>query len=64
MRPFFPVLYFLVLGWPSAAPATPARMVVISPCVMTRPAPPAEPPAWLLLAGAVLVLGAGRLAAR
>jgi len=29
----------------------------------TRPAAGAEPPAWLLLAGAVVLLGAGRMAA-
>lgn len=45
---------------------TPARMPAMTPgCRVPATATAApEPPAWLLLAGAVALLGAGRLAAR
>lgn len=66
MRSFFPVLCFLALCRSSAAAAAPGKVVSFPVCVVTaaRPAPAHEPPAWLLLGGAVLLLGAGRLAAR
>ncbi|MBD8657572.1 hypothetical protein IFT68_18310 [Oxalobacteraceae sp. CFBP 13730] len=42
-----------------------APALVAPACVVatTRPMSNHEPPAWLLLAGAVILLGAGRLAA-
>jgi hypothetical protein len=66
MPPFLPILGalpFLVL--PSSDAAMPAPALVASACVVatTRPIGHHEPPAWLLLAGAVILLGAGRLAA-
>lgn len=66
MRPFFPVLCFLVPWCACAAVAAQERSVAFPVCVVTAatPAPAHEPPAWLLLGGAVLLLGAGRLAAR
>jgi len=66
MPPFLPilgVLPFLVLS--SSGAAMPARALVAPACVVvtTKPMGHHEPPAWLLLAGAVILLGAGRLAA-
>lgn len=63
MRPFFPVLCFFVLGWSGSAAARPGDAVAVPACVVTTARPAPEPPAWQLLAGAVLLLGAGRLAA-
>lgn len=66
MPPFLPILGalpFLVLALRGAA--MPAPVVVAPACVVgsSRPMAEHEPPAWLLLAGAVILLGAGRLAA-
>jgi len=66
MPPFLPILGalpFLVL--PSSGAAMSAPALVAPACVVatTRPMSNHEPPAWLLLAGAVILLGAGRLAA-
>jgi hypothetical protein len=49
-------------GIASATPA-PAPTPTFSPCVVVDPFLAADPPAWLLLAAAVVLLGAGRLAA-
>jgi hypothetical protein len=66
MLPFLPILGalpFLVL--PSSGAAIPAPALLAPACVVatTRPTGHHEPPAWLLLAGAVILLGAGRVAA-
>jgi len=66
MPPFLPILGalpFLVL--PSSGAAMPAPGLVAPACVVatTRHMEHHEPPAWLLLAGAVILLGAGRVAA-
>jgi hypothetical protein len=66
MPPFLPILGalpFLVL--PSSNTTMPAPALVAPACVVaiTKPMVNHEPPAWLLLAGAVILLGAGRLAA-
>lgn len=64
MRSLFLVIVLLVPAWPSAAPPGPAPAMVRSACIAAMPVPADEPPAWLLLAAAaVLLLGAGRLAA-
>jgi len=64
MRYFFPVLFFLALAWTSAAAADHTRVVSFPSCsvIVLTPAPVTEPPAWMVLAGAVALLGAGRLA--
>ena len=66
MPPFLPILGalpFFVL--PSSGAAMPSPALVAPACVVaiTKPMANHEPPAWLLLAGAVVLLGAGRLAA-
>src|SRR5690606_18744182 len=55
MRPCFLFAVFL-----APAAATPA---LFTACVAATPVLAAGPPAWLLLAAALLLLGAGRLAA-
>jgi hypothetical protein len=61
--PIFGALLFVVLA--SSGAAAPMRDAVDPVCVVATANPVAahEPPAWLLLAGAVILLGAGRLAA-
>jgi len=66
MPPFLPILGalpFLVL--PASGAAMPAPALMAPACVVatTRSMGHHEPPAWLLLAGAVILLGAGRVAA-
>ena len=64
MRPFFLVALAVSTADPPATPAATVPVAVVVPaCQLTPPRAP-EPPAWLLLAGAVAALGAGRLAAR
>lgn len=62
MRSFFLLIALLMPAWSGAAPAVPAPAAPLSSCVLA-PASAGEPPAWVLLAAAVLLLGAGRLAA-
>lgn len=71
MRPFCLSLCFpLMLAVPAAAATTvgatdPAAVPPISPAcnvASSDPAASGEPPAWLLLASAVVLLAAGRLA--
>ncbi|MBD8633611.1 MAG: hypothetical protein RR983_08260 [Massilia sp.] len=61
--PIFGAVLFFILGPSRAAAPTPG--VVDPECVVATANPVAdhEPPAWLLLAGAVILLGAGRVAA-
>ncbi len=48
---------------PAVASATPAPAWTFPACVVVDPVLAADPPAWLLLTAALLLLGAGRLAA-
>lgn len=66
MRPcLFVALVLSVAGLPAAAVAAAVKVSAPLPaCRVAAPRPAAEPPAWVLLAGAVAALGAGRLAAR
>jgi hypothetical protein len=73
MRPFCLSLgLLLMLSLPAAAASddhasTPSAIRAISPgcnLASTNPAVSSEPPAWLLLASAVVLLAAGRLAGR
>ncbi|WP_312514546.1 hypothetical protein [Massilia sp.] len=77
MRPFsfcLPLCFLLILGAPGAVagepPAGRAERVIGRACDAGARAADAsthaadEPPAWLLLASAVVLLGAGRLAGR
>ncbi len=61
MRSSFPFAVCLLPICPAVASATPAP--VVPACVVADPVLAADPPAWLLLAAALLLLGAGRLAA-
>lgn len=66
MPPFLPILGaipFFVLPASDAAMPAPALMAPACVVATTRSMGHHEPPAWLLLAGAVILLGAGRLAA-
>lgn len=54
---------FLMPNWTGAASAAPAPAGITPACVVLDPVLASDPPAWLLLAAAVLLLGAGRLAA-
>lgn len=62
MRFFFQITVCLLPICPVAS-AAPAPSRTFPACVVVDPALTADPPAWLLLAAAVLLLGAGRLAA-
>lgn len=61
MRPSFHFAVCLLPGCPASASTTPAP--AFPACVVVDPVLAADPPAWLLLAAAVVLLGAGRLAA-
>lgn len=63
MRFSFQFAVCLLPIFPGIASATPAPTRTFPACVVVDPALAADPPAWLLLAAAVLLLGAGRLAA-
>lgn len=63
MRSSFLFAVFLMPACAGAAPAATTPAVLYPTCVAAVPALAAEPPAWLLLAAALLLLGAGRLAA-
>jgi hypothetical protein len=66
MPPFLPILGALpLLLLTTSGAALPASALVAPACVVDSANPVAahEPPAWLLLAGAVILLGAGRVAA-
>jgi len=52
-----------MLACGNVAPAAGALSAPVFACVVTTPPITGEPPAWLLLAAAVTLLGAGRLAA-
>jgi len=57
------LLVFLMPSWSGAASAAPASVGPVPACVLVDPWLAADPPAWLLLLAAVVLLGAGRLAA-
>lgn len=59
---FLPVVCFMP-AWSGAASAAPAPAATFPACVVVDPSLAVDPPAWLLLAAAVVLLGAGRLAA-
>lgn len=59
---FLPVVCFMP-AWTGVASAAPMPATTVPACVFVDPFLAADPPAWLLLAAAVLLLGAGRLAA-
>ncbi len=63
MRSSFQFAVRLLPICPGIASATLAPAPTFSPCVVVDPFLAADPPAWLLLAAAVVLLGAGRLAA-
>ncbi|MDY0974352.1 hypothetical protein SOM61_05195 [Massilia sp. CFBP9012] len=63
MRSSFQFAVCLLPICPGAASAAPAPAPTFPACVVVDPLLAADPPAWLLLAAAVLLLGAGRLAA-
>jgi hypothetical protein len=66
MPPFLPILGalpFLVLASSGAAVPMPDPVDPVCVVAAANPVADHEPPAWLLLAGAVILLGAGRLAA-
>ena len=60
MRSSFQFAVCLLPIFPGIACATPAS--TFSGCVVVDPSLAADPPAWLLLAAAVVLLGAGHLA--
>ena len=63
MRSSFQFAVCLLPICSGATSATPAPARAFPACVVVDPALAADPPAWLLLAAAVALLGAGRLAA-
>jgi hypothetical protein len=63
MRPSILPVVCLMPAWTGAASAAPAPGTTFTACVVVDPFLVADPPAWLLLAAAALLLGAGRLAA-
>jgi len=65
MRIFLITLALAGIGAPAAAAtATQQARPPVAACQLAAPPLSAEPPAWLLLLGAVVLVGAGRLAAR
>ena len=69
MRPFCLSLCLLTMLWlpAGAAASAPSAARAMSPAcnvASTNPARANEPPAWLLLASAAVLLAAGRLAGR
>jgi hypothetical protein len=60
--PIFGALFFILAASGAAAP-TPDEVDPVCVVATANPVADHEPPAWLLLAGAVILLGAGRLAA-
>lgn len=61
--PIFGVLLFFVLAASRAGAPAPDAVDPVCVVATANPAVEHEPPAWLLLAGAVILLGAGRMAA-
>jgi len=61
--PILGALPFLILTSSSAAMPVPAVVDPVCVVATARHAAGHEPPAWLLLASAVVLLGAGRVAA-
>ncbi|EKU84062.1 hypothetical protein ABIB42_004538 [Massilia sp. UYP32] len=63
MRSSFHFAVCLLPSYSAFAATRPAPAPVSPACVVADPVLAADPPAWLLLAAALLLLGAGRLAA-
>lgn len=61
--PIFGALLFFILASSGAAVPTPDAVDPVCAVAAANPVAEHEPPAWLLLAGAVILLGAGRMAA-
>jgi hypothetical protein len=61
--PIFGAVLFFIFAPSSAAAPTPGAVDPECVVVTANPVAEHEPPAWLLLAGAVILLGAGRVAA-
>ena len=61
--PIFGALLLLVLASSGTAAPTPDAVDPVCVVATANPVAAHEPPAWLLLTGAVILLGAGRLAA-
>ena len=62
MRSTFLFAVWLLPICPAVASATPAPARTLPACVVVDPLLAADPPAWLLLTAAVVLLAAGRLA--
>lgn len=62
MRSFILVIVLLMPAVPGAAPPEPVPAKFLAACIAAAPVLAGEPPAWLLLAAAVMLLGAGRMA--
>ena len=61
--PIFGAVLFFILASSGAAAPTPDAVDPVCAVAAANPVAEHEPPAWLLLAGAVILLGAGRMAA-
>jgi hypothetical protein len=61
--PIFGAVLFFILVQSGAAAPTPGTADPVCAVAIASPVAEHEPPAWLLLAGAVILLGAGRVAA-
>jgi hypothetical protein len=61
--PIFGAVLFFILASTGAAAPTPDPVDPVCVVATANPVADHEPPAWLLLAGAVILLGAGRMAA-
>jgi len=61
--PIFGALLLFILAPSGAAAPTPGAVDPVCAVAIAYPVANNEPPAWLLLAGAVILLGAGRVAA-
>jgi hypothetical protein len=61
--PIFGAVLFFILVQSGAVAPTPGAVDPVCAVASAHPVAEHEPPAWLLLAGAVILLGAGRVAA-
>ena len=61
--PIFGAVLFFILVHSGVAALAPGAVDPVCAVAIANPVAEHEPPAWLLLAGAVILLGAGRVAA-